>query len=889
MKKLLLLPIFVVVFSLLSVNVLADSPQPTILLVEDAHLLYSGGEDASNSGIDPFFVNALDANGLTFDKHIVSNGADNGPNLNTLSKYDIVIWFTGNDFGLIQGCDTCGTTLTFKDRNNLIDYLDDGGTLFLTGQDVGWDILTNENDDDFYNNYLHAKDDGNDWIDDADDCSTNTPPPSINLKGKSSEPIGNSLIFSINPTGAQGDGLKNQRFPSIIDGFDSNTSESVFYNVRKELKPSFCKITSNDEKFLGILSGDTGTHKVVYSSFGFESAGDDTLRQKLMSRIVNVLGTPKTKDLNVTPSLTNSKPDINSTCTRFITDTLDHPLLFPTITDSEYFVNDTGTPPKSQFGSGTALSASDGSFDSQTENVTGVMTSAIFDGLTDGSHTVHVHCKDSKGYWGKFDNFTFTKDTDLPTPPDLIIQNNDTYTNKVTPELRIHDISNGGNAPDFVEFSCDNAAFSSSVKWTDIPLAPDQSYIRLYSNFNINTGAGCTSGDENKIVYVRAKDNAGNIEPPSPDGRDNITLDTIAPIITSTTPANNSFLTSSQNINISFSDESSGIDSSIANNGTHNISFSNNTAFNPGWNSDGGKTLQVFVTDNAGNVNNSKFIYTVDDTLPSVTIDNPISNATLSGIVNLLTIISDSGSGIDKVLYHVINVTSGNGTILQSGELLSPDFDTTWNSTANISATAEVMFNVTVNDTVNNIRFNVSVTFNIDNTEPTATIIIPRAIFKNSNFNLDLRASSPVQNISNVTYFIFNSSNTVFSNQTLNIDKKDHNVTDLINNISDWSHGNYSINFTAVDTLGKNSTDISWVFIDKIPPDISNMQINGTLDPIFNDIRLYPNEAINFSLNATENLTQVSKVIATVSQPNSIDVNFSLSLLIIILLLIPGN
>ena len=76
------------------------------------------------------------------------------PPLSLLTNYKIVIWFTGDDMS---------TTLNITDVSNLQSFLNNGGNLFITGQDIGWDIANSSPS--FYTNYLHAiyiLDDSND-------------------------------------------------------------------------------------------------------------------------------------------------------------------------------------------------------------------------------------------------------------------------------------------------------------------------------------------------------------------------------------------------------------------------------------------------------------------------------------------------------------------------------------------------------------------------------------------------------------------------------------------------------------------------------------------------------------------------------------------------------
>ena len=108
------------------------SPGDSILLIDDD----GGGK------YETYYTQALQALGYTFEIYEVPLNSD-GPDLARLSNYKLVIWFTGG---------TYKNTLTLTDQTNLQSYLDNGGRLFISGQDIGFDIGSSN----FYQNYLHA-------------------------------------------------------------------------------------------------------------------------------------------------------------------------------------------------------------------------------------------------------------------------------------------------------------------------------------------------------------------------------------------------------------------------------------------------------------------------------------------------------------------------------------------------------------------------------------------------------------------------------------------------------------------------------------------------------------------------------------------------------------
>lgn len=114
---------------------------PAVLLVDD---------DGGNQ-FEQFYQVALQRLNSAWEYWNVDvNGT---PPLDLLQRYSTVIWF----------CSQTGAhspTLEASDRQVIADYLDAGGSLFLSGQDIGWDLCEDLSSDlDAYNQYKAS--DGN--------------------------------------------------------------------------------------------------------------------------------------------------------------------------------------------------------------------------------------------------------------------------------------------------------------------------------------------------------------------------------------------------------------------------------------------------------------------------------------------------------------------------------------------------------------------------------------------------------------------------------------------------------------------------------------------------------------------------------------------------------
>jgi hypothetical protein len=179
------------------------------------------------------------------------------PSVSTMSSYSAVVWFTGDDYT---------STLDSTDKTNLAAYLNSGGGLFITGQDIGYDIGS----DPFYANYLHAT-----YQVDNTDIMT--------LNGVAGDPIGNGLTISI----SGGDGANNQDYPSGI--YPITPATSVF------------KYQSSP--YTAGLRVNTSGYKVVYFAFGFEGISTMNDRAEVMQRVLAwIAGTYTTPDIWINPT-----------------------------------------------------------------------------------------------------------------------------------------------------------------------------------------------------------------------------------------------------------------------------------------------------------------------------------------------------------------------------------------------------------------------------------------------------------------------------------------------------------------------------------------------------------------------------------------------------------
>jgi len=110
--------------------------QKPILLVDD-----DGG-----GSYESYFLTALDSVGLAYD--VWTYETFGAPTDSLLEQYQAVVWTTGPDYGTIGD----PQTLTATDQERLMTYLDDGGSIFLSSQDLLYDNNLNT----FITDYLHV-------------------------------------------------------------------------------------------------------------------------------------------------------------------------------------------------------------------------------------------------------------------------------------------------------------------------------------------------------------------------------------------------------------------------------------------------------------------------------------------------------------------------------------------------------------------------------------------------------------------------------------------------------------------------------------------------------------------------------------------------------------
>jgi hypothetical protein len=200
---------------------------------------------------------------------------------------------------------------------------------------------------------------------------------------------------------------------------------------------------------------------------------------------------PVTSGTAVNQSPTSSAPTVTAT---------EHDALSK-VSAAEYFIDAVGAN-----GSGSAMSASDASFDSGTEGVTATLTLAEFAGLGQGTHTIYVHGKDQLGHWGATDSVTFVKDTIGPVTSATAVSPTPTKSEPTVSATETDATSNVAAAEFFIDdASCTNGS-GTAMNASDLSF--DSSHESVTQSLTFTQFDVLSEGTH--TIYVHGKDAAGN-------------------------------------------------------------------------------------------------------------------------------------------------------------------------------------------------------------------------------------------------------------------------------------------------------------------------------------------------------------------------------------------
>ncbi|SVB73641.1 uncharacterized protein METZ01_LOCUS226495, partial [marine metagenome] len=235
-----------------------DVAYPPILVLDDDNSSNNGG---TRTETDSYYIDALENMGsMGYDIIRVESGQD-APGYDTLSEYVALIWICGSDY---QSGDT-DITFTDNDKINVGDYLDDGGSMWVIGQDILYDFDYQDgarNEGDFEYDYL-----GISYVD--HDRAT----PTV-VYGVEGDPISDGVAYGADPIMVD--------FADDLDpreGFVKVLSGGGDYNIST--------IRTEDD------------YKLVFMTIDFSSITETEDRDELMENMVEYLAVQLENDVSL--------------------------------------------------------------------------------------------------------------------------------------------------------------------------------------------------------------------------------------------------------------------------------------------------------------------------------------------------------------------------------------------------------------------------------------------------------------------------------------------------------------------------------------------------------------------------------------------------------------
>ncbi len=216
-----------------------------------------------------YYTQILDELGVPFETWQVIDQGDVPQNI--ILDFENIIWFTGLE---------PVNTLTPDDQSNLQVFLDNGGSLLLSGQMIGLNIQNSE----FYSNYLHAK-----FI------HLRTGLHYLNTVAEN--PVTDLTDVSLATSGDNLQTLTSENDP-ITPGFSLFT-----YDTTSPEGPG--NIQSSGTAMIGV---DNSTYKLIFCGFGFEGFEPYETRKTLLS---DILGWFKGSPLDTRAILMTSSYDFD--------------------------------------------------------------------------------------------------------------------------------------------------------------------------------------------------------------------------------------------------------------------------------------------------------------------------------------------------------------------------------------------------------------------------------------------------------------------------------------------------------------------------------------------------------------------------------------------------
>lgn len=312
----------------------------------------------------------------------------------------------------------------------------------------------------------------------------------------------------------------------------------------------------------------------------------------------------------------------------------------------------------------------------------------------------------SIGFNGTRDSpLRFTLDRNLPDITFVNPTNESWVSGTLNITLDVEDVSSGVN-DSIVMYSFDNSTWLNTTK--------DNYYKAAWNTSTLGNNQTVT-------IYTKASDKIGN----TGYEKINVTVDNEYPSISILQPSQNQTVNGIISLRINAKDNYSGINNSTVSYKVGTITrtmdcsgtkynYTCDEYFDTKLVSDGLRTINFSVSDDAGNTNSSSISVNVDNTVLSVSIINPANNAYIRGINYVNATVSDptklQGAKL-KIGESWYNMTCANNKCYYL-----------WNTSGIVEGTYTLFVNVTSSL---NYLVNSSISVTVDGTKPNITIDSP--------------------------------------------------------------------------------------------------------------------------------------------------------------------
>ncbi len=274
------------------------SPSKVLLIDND------GSSSLELPDYSGYYGNALGELAVSFtylDVDALAGQSQTLPDISELQKYEIVIWFTG-DYDLPSGAASVPTPLTEADQNVLIAYLQSGGNLIATGQNLAQaaDINRNPPDDprygrsDLYHVYLGAR-----FV--QDDVFTHTATLERSATGTAAQGWLPSMVVDLSAPAGEDASLSDKTGAGNQVSIDETTVIDTDPRTPDRYTTPILRATSTNSQVAGIIALNRSAeptleqpataipYRSTYLAFGLEGVRNDTgatTRQQLLQNLL---------------------------------------------------------------------------------------------------------------------------------------------------------------------------------------------------------------------------------------------------------------------------------------------------------------------------------------------------------------------------------------------------------------------------------------------------------------------------------------------------------------------------------------------------------------------------------------------------------------------------